>query len=287
MAQLGPGKAKSSAVLYQTGHVRYNEFRLNTAFEQSLHGRADFVSFGLMLPDSPVTWVGDKELPSDGLVVFPSHEDINAASPVGFGASGLHFSRGFLESLTQAVYRAPLLNRLPQPGIYLFDLTKLRILRGELFKWRELAALSAIPRASVVDRREESLALAVLDGLDTATEHFEGSWRSSDRLLNRALEMIHNSNLESLRISQICTSLGCSRRALEKNFSKRFGITPKRYIKCQRLAQVRRELLNEDPQDSGSIIELAANQGFWHMGQFAADYRNIYGELPSQTLKRT
>jgi hypothetical protein len=26
--------------------------------------------------------------------------------------------------------------------------------------------------------------------------------------------------------------------------------------------------------------------GFWHMGQFAADYRAIYGELPSKTLRR-
>jgi AraC family ethanolamine operon transcriptional activator len=52
------------------------------------------------------------------------------------------------------------------------------------------------------------------------------------------------------------------------------------------LAQVHQELRNFDAQDYDSIIELAGIHGFWHMGQFAADYRRIYGELPSDTLKR-
>jgi len=25
--------------------------------------------------------------------------------------------------------------------------------------------------------------------------------------------------------------------------------------------------------------------GFWHMGQFARDYRRLFGELPSDTLR--
>jgi AraC family ethanolamine operon transcriptional activator len=52
------------------------------------------------------------------------------------------------------------------------------------------------------------------------------------------------------------------------------------------LARVHKGLRYFDAQDCDSIIELAGIQGFWHMGQFAADYRRIYGELPSDTLKR-
>ena len=43
-------------------------------------------------------------------------------------------------------------------------------------------------------------------------------------------------------------------------------------------------------QSNPSIIEIndiAHNLGFWHMGQFAADYRKLFGELPSMTLKRS
>jgi AraC family ethanolamine operon transcriptional activator len=85
---------------------------------------------------------------------------------------------------------------------------------------------------------------------------------------------------------ELCEHTKCSQRTLEKCFSKRFGVTPKKYIKCLRLAEVHKGLRNFDACDYDSIIELAGVNGFWHMGQFAADYRRIYGELPSETLNR-
>ena len=58
------------------------------------------------------------------------------------------------------------------------------------------------------------------------------------------------------------------------------------HIKYLRMSRVRHDLLNFSSQNSESIIEVVAIHGFWHMGQFAADYRRIYGELPSETLRR-
>ena len=102
----------------------------------------------------------------------------------------------------------------------------------------------------------------------------------------RALEIIHGSELENISAVELCQHAGCSQRFLEKSFLKRFGVTPKKYIKCLRLAQVYKGLRNFDAQGCDSIIEWAGIHGFWHMGQFAADYRRIYGELPSDTLNR-
>ncbi|MFV2073945.1 MAG: helix-turn-helix domain-containing protein, partial [Thermoanaerobaculales bacterium] len=34
------------------------------------------------------------------------------------------------------------------------------------------------------------------------------------------------------------------------------------------------------------VTDVANSWGFWHMGQFAADYRRQFGELPSETLRR-
>jgi len=35
------------------------------------------------------------------------------------------------------------------------------------------------------------------------------------------------------------------------------------------------------------IGTIANRCGFWHMGRFAADYRRLFGELPSETLRST
>jgi len=34
-------------------------------------------------------------------------------------------------------------------------------------------------------------------------------------------------------------------------------------------------------------MQAAREGGFWHMGKFAADYRNQFGELPSETLRQS
>ena len=34
-----------------------------------------------------------------------------------------------------------------------------------------------------------------------------------------------------------------------------------------------------------TVAEVAGRWGFWHMGQMAADYRKLFDELPSQTLR--
>ena len=63
-----------------------------------------------------------------------------------------------------------------------------------------------------------------------------------------------------------------------------FGLSPKAYIKCTRLHAVHK-MLYHAKETHQQINEIANQQGFWHMGQFAADYRKLFGELPSETYR--
>ena len=88
-----------------------------------------------------------------------------------------------------------------------------------------------------------------------------------------------------MKIQEICDSTGIAARTLERAFKESFGIGPKAYQQRQRLSAVR-ELLLESAPDT-VIADVANYWGFWHMGQFAKDYRALFDELPSETLANT
>jgi transcriptional regulator GlxA family with amidase domain len=74
-----------------------------------------------------------------------------------------------------------------------------------------------------------------------------------------------------------------SERTLEYAFVERFGIGPKEYLNAFRLVSVRRQLRVADPRRF-KVADVANAWGFWHMGQFAADYQQRFDEKPSETL---
>jgi len=56
------------------------------------------------------------------------------------------------------------------------------------------------------------------------------------------------------------------------------------YLKTVRLNGVRRALKIADPP-TATVLGIASRYGFWHMGHFSHDYRQMFGESPSDTLQ--
>ncbi|WP_406860191.1 AraC family transcriptional regulator [Streptomyces sp. HUAS MG47] len=75
-------------------------------------------------------------------------------------------------------------------------------------------------------------------------------------------------------------------RRLQESFREYLGMTPMAYVRQVRLDRVRDELRTAEP-DEVTVGEVAWRWGFTHPGRFAAQYRERYGETPSQTLRGT
>ena len=88
---------------------------------------------------------------------------------------------------------------------------------------------------------------------------------------------------ELAKVKTLASVLGVSLKKLEYVFRDHLGVGPKAYINSVRLNAVHRRLKAARP---GSVLvaDAANDFGFWHMGQFAADYRKLFGENPSATL---
>jgi AraC-like DNA-binding protein len=104
--------------------------------------------------------------------------------------------------------------------------------------------------------------------------------------VTRALAYIERHARGPLSIKSLCVAAGVSQRTLEYAFEERFGVTPKALLLTHRLNMVRRELRDSD-HSTTKVVDVANDYGFWHMGRFAANYRQLFEELPSETLQRT
>jgi AraC family ethanolamine operon transcriptional activator len=86
-------------------------------------------------------------------------------------------------------------------------------------------------------------------------------------------------------VADLCRRLGISRRTLHTSFQEVLDLNPVKFLRVMRLNGVRRALRQAGPQ-RGTVGDIAARWGFWHLSHFAADYREMFGELPSETLKK-
>lgn len=100
-------------------------------------------------------------------------------------------------------------------------------------------------------------------------------------LVARARELIDAAPHEPMNVARLCSVLDVSRRTLQYCFQDVLGLSPIAYLRALRLNGARRALLG-----GAGVTDAALDWGFWHLGQFAADYRKMFGELPSATAQR-
>jgi transcriptional regulator GlxA family with amidase domain len=60
---------------------------------------------------------------------------------------------------------------------------------------------------------------------------------------------------------------------------------PIRYLTLRRMHLVRRSLLVADASRT-SVTRILTDHGFWELGRFSVAYHAMFGETPSQTLRR-
>lgn len=102
--------------------------------------------------------------------------------------------------------------------------------------------------------------------------------------IRRAIEFIDSHTAGPLTVQDVADAIGIGLRSLQEGFRRHKHVSPHDYIKQVRLARVRAELL--DPAMTRSIEAVARHWGFVNRGHFALDYREAFGEQPSQTRRR-
>lgn len=130
------------------------------------------------------------------------------------------------------------------------------------------------------DRLEQECVRALVASLYSAAPQPDLSSPARARLLRRAEDLMRSRLGALVGAIDLCRELGVSDRTLRLAFRERFGVGPMAYFKCLRLNAVRSQL-RADP--AAAVAAAARAFGFHHLGNFAADYRRLFGERPSET----
>jgi AraC family transcriptional regulator, ethanolamine operon transcriptional activator len=112
------------------------------------------------------------------------------------------------------------------------------------------------------------------------------STRARQRIVIIADEYLRAHIDRPIYTEELCDALVVSASSLTEAFKAVFGVSPHRFLKLRRMSMVRAALRPyEGPMPL--VKSVALSHGFWHLGQFAHDYRSTFGEMPSETLART
>jgi AraC family ethanolamine operon transcriptional activator len=223
--------------------------------------------------------------PHEAVVLYPDEEtDFRTASP--FDVFMVAVERERLERHAVTMLGCPLSDLRGNERLSLPDMEALRL--------RADALLSAVANAPqvygpvltdpVAARAFETRVIdSVLGLLEAPTNDVSGQERRG--LAWRAQEYLHNHLDAELTIRGLCRATGATARTLHRAFQEQFGTTPKAYLKMLRLNGVRDDLLQHTP--GTTVTDIAIRWGFLHLGWFSHDYREMFGETPSQTLGKT
>jgi len=254
-------------------------------------GAAPHDMFTVCIPDRgcPEFHYADKVIDRPVMIGIDSDKEFHLAARPGYGMSTFSIPLSIIDEHCEN-YFGSTSDKLLQHRKWLISITT-----EMAKKFHSLAqSISATSQASSQLRHQfkpiQSFESQLLECLYDSFDHKEIRYRkfrttARKRMLARALEFIGDNENEPLNVQSLVEAVGTSERTLQRLFHHVYGISPKKYLLGQRMYGVHRELWRSSPSEK-RIVDIANAWGFWHMGQFAADYRRLYGELPSVTLKR-
>ena len=131
---------------------------------------------------------------------------------------------------------------------------------------------------------QRSLVEAFITGIvDEVSNESDERHCSGAKLVRDVEDFVDSIEIDRpVHISELCSSLMVSRRTLHRAFQHTLGIGPVAYLRLRRLSDVHRVLSSANPTCVG-VTQAALDQGFTDLGRFAAFYKRIFGEVPSET----
>lgn len=284
--QLSPGQFEGH--IHKVDLPELTLLREDTAMALRQRGRMDDTAYGfaMALRDTPDLFFNGQRVPAHAIMCGRG-DDVDLTTPPDFTLIAIVVQRSLLNPLWERMYQKPLASWLEKQMVLATSEVKVHNLRD--------LHLAALQQASAMAQRQndpqalrqlrDDILMEWIEALPAQVDTSElPSLERRKKLVDRACELMLAQADEPLSILEVCSRLGTSRRKLNYSFQDVLGTTPVKYLRTMRLNNVRRALRQAAPDTT--VQDVASHWGFWHLSQFAQDYKHLFGELPSTTLRQ-
>jgi AraC family ethanolamine operon transcriptional activator len=288
--QIGRGSFSAYMQQIQYGPISISRFTGRLRVEANGMPPAGMRTFGVPTKNcQPFIW-RDKQTSGNTIQIYKPDTELAVITAPAFEAIDISLPEDDFNNLNN-IWGFPDLARLIQ---------RREMVKCEPAKMQQLRRL-LIYICSTIDKEPDSLRhdttlqnlvsyqvpYLLAKALMTSTvQKIKATTEKRNKAIKTATDYIDSSTDTVISIQQLCRDTGINKRTLERAFLDNYGMTPKSYLQSLRLNDAYKTLSQSDPETT-KITDIAIGLGYWHMSQFAVDYRRQFGELPSTTLKST
>jgi AraC-like DNA-binding protein len=284
----GPGQFKSELTRIEMHQLGLNRGWVSLPrIARSVHKKGQCSISFLADPDDAPTLVNGQEQQPGQIIFFSPGADVYQRSTTAFRWGTISLTAEDLAAAWHALVdyelTAPAVTRLIRPPPHLISrLRNLHSVTGQL-----AATVPGILAHPEVCRAMEQALLHVT--VQCLAEGLAGETNPRPRyqrqpVMRRFEQFLEENSDRPIYVPEVCAAIGASGRILRVRCEEHLGMGPHRYLWLRRMNFARKALAVADPM-TASVTTIALDHGFGELGRFSVQYRELFGESPSATLR--
>jgi AraC family ethanolamine operon transcriptional activator len=276
--QMSPGAMRSALFEWSNGDVHvFRKWMSERVVQQGGVPRGQLCFAMLGSDPTGAFWAQGREFGAGDLLILRGGQEFEFQRPAGVELLSVTFDAELLFEFLDALRSPSAVMRAIDSGVSRPETAALHALRRRVCE--QLSTGRASCAAVLMQNVWEVLARGVV------VQHRRAASVAAARIVGECQRIASSESCEHpLRIEELCFRLRKSRRTLQNSFNQVTGTKPVVYLRNMRLNAVRRQLMTTPPAEL-SISSAAMDAGFDHLGHFAGNYKALFGEPPSRTVR--
>ena len=273
--------------MFGNDELIFSRSKLGSRLVQNGATPKGLITFGLLAyPKAEIFW-RNTIVDGTSLFIFPPDGELFAITRSDFDVFAVSVSEAALENSCALLELPNFKTLVNQNEVFQCHPEALSRLRTLLFNIDNILTnrVYEFNGYRLLKQIEQEIAIALVRGLSSQHRMTRrGSQRKRDISFKVAESYIRQSEGSAPSIPELCFAANASQRMLQYAFQERYQMSPKAYLIIDRLNRVHKEL-KLARYGSNRVSDIARENGFWHMGKFSGDYKKLFSESPSETLK--